>query len=744
MSALAEAFVDIKPNPDSLGKGIVDEINKSGPGVEQASGRLGAKIGGVFSGIGHQIGGEFGELFSKLGDGIDHIAENGKKLGAVLGVGGGVAAGLGLALQHIGSADKQASGQLKASIEATGNAYSDYKDQIEEAIKSGEKYAHTAADTLQALQAITTATGDPAKAFRDLALAEDLAAAKHETLAQAAAQIALIYAGNTRILKAYGITTKNVDDALSQLAAKLHGQASASVDSFDGKIAVAKTRLEDWAASLGQKLGPAITLIGTAATIASGAVETFAVAQQRASRNGQSLLSSLKGAGLAAGGLGAALGVGIGIFALYANAQAKARQHAEDFAKAIEEDNGVLGENSEKLAANRLAADGGFEAGLKLGISQDQLTQALVHGGAALDNVRAKMDAGSLASQRNAYAAGNLAEVNYDNVRAYDKLRGIIPGFIGDVQQGVEEQRNLAAATDDSTTSTLSMNKAISGFPEASGAKTAQAARQAAILARQTALAAKEAASLSRQWDLLTGRLSNDTSEIASQQAISDVAKQLHGLDKNGKDASKSMSLLTDRGRENRQAVDDSIRAFQQQAQVLQDGTAKGNKAAADSYDKHYQALRKTLREAGLMPAAIDALIGAYDHIPAAKVTKITADTGQAKNAIADLLVQLQHVPRSVAIGISAKIAHGTAGGGKASGGPVYAGETYQVNEFGRETFTPWTNGTIHPAGGGSGAAVHIDHLSIDASGGGADVEQKVRRGINDAFAEVLRKKRSS
>lgn len=55
-------------------------------------------------------------------------------------------------------------------------------------------------------------------------------------------------------------------DTMSALSEKLKGQASAAADTFSGKMAAIKAKVEDAAAAFGQKYGPAITAVGAAMT----------------------------------------------------------------------------------------------------------------------------------------------------------------------------------------------------------------------------------------------------------------------------------------------------------------------------------------------------------------------------------------------------------------------------------------------------------------------------------------------
>lgn len=230
------------------------------------------KVGGAFHKLGSQIGGEFGEIIDKVGDGIDNIGEHAHSMSAKITGVGAVIGGVGVALQLAGSKEKQGSEQLNAAINATGKSADDYKESIEGAIKSNETFGFGASDTQQALAKLTAATNDPDKALKAMGVTANLAASQHISLADASKVVARVMSGTGgRVLAQYGIqmdTTKSKtaagQAALVQLSQKLDGQASASVDSFGGKIRVAQTRIGDWTAQIGQKLGPALTVAGPA------------------------------------------------------------------------------------------------------------------------------------------------------------------------------------------------------------------------------------------------------------------------------------------------------------------------------------------------------------------------------------------------------------------------------------------------------------------------------------------------
>lgn len=61
--------------------------------------------------------------------------------------------------------------------------------------------------------------------------------------------------------------------AIEELGQKTDGQAKAAVDNFSGRIDVLKTKLEDWAAGVGNKVGPAMTAIGPVLMTAGGIMQ---------------------------------------------------------------------------------------------------------------------------------------------------------------------------------------------------------------------------------------------------------------------------------------------------------------------------------------------------------------------------------------------------------------------------------------------------------------------------------------
>jgi hypothetical protein len=207
--------------------------------------RTTARMHGAFSsvlGMVNRTGvlGPFGDALDSIDNTLGDLSKKGHDFsGAMIGVGGAVA-GIGFGLSVLGSKDKAARQQLAASVEATGNAWSDYSDKVEEAIKHNERFGDTAATTENALQILTQATNSPQQALNLLGVATDLAAAKHEDLTTAATQLGKIYNGNTKLLKQFGI---NLDS--SAAATKAADKATRDAAAAQKKLADAQQKLVD-------------------------------------------------------------------------------------------------------------------------------------------------------------------------------------------------------------------------------------------------------------------------------------------------------------------------------------------------------------------------------------------------------------------------------------------------------------------------------------------------------------------
>ena len=247
--------------------------SKTVKGVGDAAESTASRVSGAVSRMGGAIGGDMGTILGRVSDGLEAAGgkadTSAKKLGAV----GGVALATGLALQQMASGDVEAQNKLENAISNTGKAYDDYADRVDGAVESSVRFGVTDGEVKEALTRLTDATKDPAKALDDLAMAQDLAAAKGISLSDAATMIGKAHNGSAKVFKEFGIEVgKNADGtadyegALGKLADTLKGRAEANADSFGGKMREIRAWTDNAASSLAEQYGPAITMAGAALT----------------------------------------------------------------------------------------------------------------------------------------------------------------------------------------------------------------------------------------------------------------------------------------------------------------------------------------------------------------------------------------------------------------------------------------------------------------------------------------------
>jgi len=247
--------------------------SKTVKGVGDAAESTASRVSGAVSRMGGAIGGDMGTILGRVSDGLEAAGgkadTSAKKLGAV----GGVALATGLALQQMASGDVEAQNKLENAVTNTGKAYDDYADRVSGAVESSVRFGVTDGEVKDALTRLTDATKDPAKALDDLAMAQDLAAAKGVSLSDAATMIGKAHNGSAKVFKEFGIEVgKNADGtadyegALGNLADTLKGRAEANADSFGGKMREIRAWTDNAASSLAEQYGPAITTAGAALT----------------------------------------------------------------------------------------------------------------------------------------------------------------------------------------------------------------------------------------------------------------------------------------------------------------------------------------------------------------------------------------------------------------------------------------------------------------------------------------------
>ena len=212
---MATKALTITYGADAKGvQSALDSMDKAHAATTSKFAALSGSFGMLKGGLGELAAGfgPLGEVAAKAGEGLDHVKEKfseleggAQKAGSVLVGAGAALTGIGALGVAIGEKQEQATKTLEVAIKNTGSSYEEYGKSIDKAVSSGEKNAHNAADTKEALAKLTTALGDPKKALDDMGLAEEVAAKKHISLTDAADQVLKIHQGASKVLKQYGI-----------------------------------------------------------------------------------------------------------------------------------------------------------------------------------------------------------------------------------------------------------------------------------------------------------------------------------------------------------------------------------------------------------------------------------------------------------------------------------------------------------------------------------------------------------
>ena len=175
--------------------------------------------------------------------------------------------------------------ELAAKVKGSTTDHNQLKDAQDAVKKATEGHTAAISEENRAATAIKAADNEAIRAKQQLSLAQ--ARVADQTRVTAADQAKLKDAENAvtlaegkqkaaaeAITKAHNDAANAVNvhkEAIDKLAAVLKGQASASADTFTGKLDAIKAKVEDQVSLFGEKYGPAISAIGIA-FVAMGSV----------------------------------------------------------------------------------------------------------------------------------------------------------------------------------------------------------------------------------------------------------------------------------------------------------------------------------------------------------------------------------------------------------------------------------------------------------------------------------------
>lgn len=358
----------------------------------------------------------------------------------------------------------------------------------------------------------------------------------------------------------------------------------------------------------------------------------------------------------------AALTAVIGVSVIQMNTATEAQTN---YTAAIQQDNGVIGKNTELQAAKALQSANAYTAANTLGISTKILTQATLGNSAATEayNFKLMLAKDRLADSEKAMTKSSTASAT--QTREYIKNRDALNTLI-DAQtknqvsikdafkaynQLAEVQGLVTIKTQDQLdvqTQLASEYGSSVGVYLTAKAAQKQTADQLAATTLQMQLQNDASGLLKQALDILNGKTlsvaETQTGMAAANNAITDSFKQ------NGKaiDGNSKAAVA------NQQAIQQSVQAAQQYAEAV--GTQTGSsEAARQALIASKDAMEASLQSQGLLTDSVKAYIDQIFQIPASvPPTKIDADTAAAAAKIAALQKQLDALALGFTLDINA------------------------------------------------------------------------------------------
>jgi len=756
---------------DADGKGAIREMDKVGKAAEKDLGRAESRI--------DRMGASF--------------TSNGTKMMAASAV---IGVALWNAAQSTSDLSEAADYSARVFGEAAGeiDKFADSSAKIGMSSRMAHEATTTFADLLKATKPTTGALADMSIEMTNLAA--DMASAKNTTPEDAITALGAALRGESEPIRRYGVmlddatlkqraldmglvkTTKGTlpisikmqaayAEILDQTAG-MQGNFAETSDQAANKSRIMAAQIENSKAALGEGFLPVMsTAIGLLSGVASGfgsvneasggmvanvmGVGTVVLGaggalsfvagkaiEARESLKGLATSGSKVGQfiganSVALGGLGAALGAAAIAWSMYKQKQDEARARTQAMADTLDEQTGLLTENSEALLTNNLqkrnqldnlerAAVGideytaAVEAGADADLNWHSVSMAAAGNDRNLSMLRLRTDAMSQLIVKLIDAGEldqGLVDTLQDESEAYATANPQILARAKFTAEAAAEAAGLTGATEDATEATED---------QAEATENAKKAYEAARKALKEYLSGIDA-----YYDRLDSSLDL---EMAWESAIDGQLATLQEHGRGWNYVTGEMDLTTEAGRKVMQGYMDQRDVIKDTGQSIIEmgGTSEEARAKVNSMTRD---LHAQMAQAGYTDAQIQTLTSDLGLLPD-QVDLIFATPGlaEAQNAIANVAAQVaaftqsQAAVGSVATAVARAVGGDKPPGRRARGGPVDAGGAYIVGEEGPELMVMGSkSGTVIPAqqtaamlngGGGGGGGTTTVVLELD------------------------------
>lgn len=395
--------------------------------------------------------------------------------------------------------------------------------------------------------------------------------------------------------------TGALDTAFIQMGEGANGPLRALVQGLT-QLVDGFTELPEWVQQgtllLGAAVG-AISLVGGTALLAVPKIVAFRLAMQQmggAAGVTRGAVSSLSG--FLGGPWGIAITAAVGLATVWISTNQRMASAAEEFRETLDTTTGSLTAYTTKLVAKKLQEAGAFEQAEKAGISQRELTEAIVEGGDAYDTIVRRL--------RDAHDATGGFDAGLGNAVNTVREMGV---QIEDAKTGFE---NIQAATEGSTDAAVENEAALSAIT-GSAESAQEEIDQLADAIRGFASKTLDSRDANRQFE----------------QALDDLTKSLQ---ENG----TTLDITTQAGRDNESALDAVAQAALRSAAATLVTTNSQDEARA-SLQRGREELIRMLGQLGITGAEAQAYADKLGLIPENIYTYAQVETAAAESKIAEL-----------------------------------------------------------------------------------------------------------
>jgi TP901 family phage tail tape measure protein len=299
----------------------------------------------------------------------------------------------------------------------------------------------------------------------------------------------------------------------------------------------------------------------TAATALSGAGALKVVTAVAGMREAfQNLGRAGKGLTLSLGAVGIALTAAVAIYGHFSSRNEEAERRADELAETLDKQTGAITKNTRAWVAQELQNSGALDLAKNLGLNLSTVTDAALGNADALTLLNGQLDRFTKAGV-NAYDP-NRSGISLKSAGEAAQLREQIGGLSGSLTDAQSKTRDLAAATTE--------NKSAQQIQAEAVAAANQQLRQQKQSLDDVIEAMHRASGAA---------LTLSGSQIAYQQAIDDASQS-------AKEHGRTLDITTEKGRQNRAALNDIAEAANDQTDALLRsgkgyGSAKSNAESA-------------------------------------------------------------------------------------------------------------------------------------------------------------------